>query len=182
MKKNGFSLVEMLVAIIIVALLVVILIPGYVTITNQVKRSNYNNKIVHLESETLKYANNFKDDIKDNSCINYTVEQMIEKGLIESDDKAKNELYNPVDGSKFNGYVRVCYCPSSLDITANYVQQYDENKEYYKGEKVIYNGVIYKCLEDAPKNSLFANYTPHLEGNNTTNAPANPKYFKEVEC
>ena len=182
MKKNGFTLVEMLVAIIIVALLVVLLIPGYVIITNQVKRNTLDNKIVHLESETLKYANNFKDDIKNNSCINYTIDQMIEKGLIESDNKAKNELYNPIDGSTLSGYVRVCYCPSVLDITANYVEQYDENKTYSKGDKVIYNGVIYKCLEDAPKNSLFENYTPTLEGNNTTNAPANPKYFKEVEC
>ena len=79
MKKNGFSIVEMLVAIIVVALIIVLLLPAYVNITESVKKNTYINKVKHIESETLKYANKFKDDIKDNNCRDFTVDEIISK-------------------------------------------------------------------------------------------------------
>ena len=52
MKKNGFSIVEMLVVIIVVALIIVLMLPAFVGITESVKKNTYSNKVKHLESET----------------------------------------------------------------------------------------------------------------------------------
>lgn len=169
MKKNGFSIVEMLVAIIIVAALIVLFIPAYVTITESVKKNTYSNKVKHLESETLKYANKYKDDIKNNNCIDYTIDNIISNGLVESDEKGKNVIVNPVDGASLSGVVRVCYCPSVLDITANYVEAYNSNKYYHKDDKVIDNNIIYICIKDIPEI-------------NDTYGLSNTEYFKQVEC
>ena len=169
MKKNGFSIVEMLVAIIIVALIIVLLIPAYVTITESVKKNTYVNKVKHLESETLKYANNYKDDIKNNSCIDYTIDEIISKGLVESDEKGKNIINNPVDGSSLSGVVRVCYCPSVLDISAYYVEEYHSHKIYHKDDKFIDNDKIYICIKDIP--DVVNEYSL-----------TNTEYFKQVEC
>ena len=169
MKKNGFSIVEMLVVIIVVALIIVLMLPAFVGITESVKKNTYSNKVKHLESETLKYANSFKDEIKENSCIDYEINDIISKGLIESDEQGKNVIVNPIDGSELSGVVRVCYCPSALDITSNYVEVYNSNKYYHKDDKVIDNTKIYICIKDIPEIDDAYNLS-------------NTEYFKEVEC
>ena len=173
MKKNGFSIVEMLIAIIIVALLIVLMLPAYVSITESVKRNTYNNKVKQLESETLKYVNKYKDDIKNESCRDYNISDLITSGIMESDSKGKNVLINPVDNSEFSGVVKVCYCPSVFDIKAYYVETYNSNKKYHRDDKVVDNNKIYICIKDYPDN-----YLEHLD----TYKLSNTEYFKEAEC
>jgi len=206
MKRNGFSLVEMLVVLIILAVLMALLIPGYITIYTSVKRNSFDSKVKQLEAAALKYGNEIKDEIKTNTytkngvkyCTNVTAKQLIEKGYITSESNNKAEIINPTNGSVMDGNIRVCYSSSKLDIIANYVEEYDSTIYYHKGDKVITSsdGRMFECIVDAPPGKLFANYewttttlpvTTRQIGETTQpptslaqSSSTNDKYFKEI--
>lgn len=203
MKKNGFSLIEMLVVIIIIAFLIALLIPGYLTIYTTMRRNTFDNKVNQIEKGALKYGNTIKDDIKKNTCMNITVQELIERGIISSESENKAEIYNPTTGAPLKGNVVMCYCKSTLDINANYVEDYNPSIYYHKGEKVRVasgNGTYkyFECVEDADPGKLTANYewttttgvthstrlgeTSSSTTSMRTNAPTNSKYFKEISC
>ncbi len=201
MKQNGFSLIEMLVVIIIISFLIALLIPGYLTIYTTIRRNSYDNKVSQIEKAALKYGNTIKDEIKNagNSCKIIKVDELIQKGIIASESETKDEIYNPTTGAALKGDVVMCYCSSIFDINANYVEIYNPNAYYHKGEKVKdpSTNKLFTCIEDAPPGSLYANYnwttttttvvtkpgqttrpTTHL----STAVPSNSKFFKEITC
>ena len=45
MRKNGFTLVEILAVLVILAILIALAIPAYTSIMIDVRRDNYNSKI-----------------------------------------------------------------------------------------------------------------------------------------
>ena len=170
MNKKGFSLIEMLVVMIIVSLLLVLVMPAIVNVYTSVKRNNLSSKITHIETESLKYANEYKDDIKNQTCVNYSMEDLVQKGIIASDNKGKDEIINPDTGNPFTGYVRICYCKLRLDVSANYVEEYNPNTYYHKGDKIIYNNIIYTCIKDAEPNKLLSG------------GIVNTNYYQVIEC
>ena len=203
MDKKGFSLVEMLVVIIIISFLVALLIPGYLSIYTTIRRNSFETKVSQIEKAALKIANAEKDSVKDapSSCKSYSIDKLIESGELSSDSDTKAEIISPIDKQPLQGRVVVCYCKSALDIKANYVETYDPNKTYHKGEKVIEEstGKMFLCLENASPGKLYADYvwtqpittaaTTNRVGDSTaptyvysTRVPTNSKYFKEITC
>lgn len=155
MNNKGFSLIETLVVMIVIALLLVLLLPAIVNVYTSVKRNNYTSKIGHIETATLNYANQFKDEIKNQTCVDYSLSDLISKGIIQSDNKGANEVKNPSNGEILTGVVKVCYCKNKLDLQANYVETYNPNTYYHKGDKIVYNNILYTCINDAEPNKLF---------------------------
>ena len=73
-------------------------------------------------------------------------EELIKNGLINSDSQYRNEILNPATNKPLTGKIMICYSNANLDIVANYVVPYEQNKIYYKEDKVYVGHKIYKCL------------------------------------
>jgi len=169
MNNKGFTLTEVLIVMIILALIIILTIPSYTSLSTSVKYSTYLSKINTIEKASLNYADNIKDDIKNNTdnnmCIDITLLTLIQSGNITADDSVNDKMINPVDNSSMDGNIKICYCPSKLELIASYYVEYDSNKEYRSGEKVIYNNKLYECIKDGAKGNI----------EDTT-------YFKLIEC
>ena len=94
MKKNGFTLVELLSVLIILGILVVLTIPAFANIYTGVRRENLNGKITEIKAAALKYGSKIKDEIKDasGSCIETNVAELIEKGYLISESESDNVI------------------------------------------------------------------------------------------
>ena len=58
MKKNGFTLVELLVVIVIISVLSIIVIPSIININKNINKRLLEEKKEHIESSAILYANN----------------------------------------------------------------------------------------------------------------------------
>lgn len=151
MKRNGFTLIEILAVLIILGTLIAISIPAYQGIFLEAKRDNYNSKISEIEVAGNKYGELTKDDIKNQKCKDTPIEELIEKGYIVSEDEAFNVVYNPTDNKPMDGVVKICYCPKTYEIQSFYTLPFNQDSIYYKGEKVLFDDQIYLVTR---------NYTP----------------------
>ena len=158
MKKNGFTLVELLSVLIILGILVVLTIPAFANIYTGVRRENLNGKITEIKAAALKYGSKIKDEIKDasGSCIETNVAELIEKGYLISESESENVIYNTVDNTTLDEQIMICYNIPKFDIEAYYVYNFNSNKYYYKNDMVKYHNPsnnkdeIYKCVIDYP--------------------------------
>lgn len=92
MKRNGFSLAELLATIVILSVIILIAVPSYLGVTKSVKEKNYQNKKDYLTTKALEYAN---DNNIDNKTI--TVNTLLVEGYIASDGDSTNEYENIVN-------------------------------------------------------------------------------------
>lgn len=171
--RKGFTMVEILAVLVIVGLLLVLLIPGYISVYNGVKRNDLSGKISEIETAALKYGNKIKDEVKDsgNACLSIGIDTLIKEGLIKSEDESKPVIYNPTDNAPLDGKVKICYCTSDFDIAAYYKTTFDKNKAYHKGDVVEVSGKLYRCVIDYNNKS----------GINGTNDKGK-RFFEEVKC
>lgn len=168
--QKGFTLIELLTVIIILALLIVIVLPAFQDVYSSVKRNNYDSKITEIETAALKYGNKIKDEIKDASCIDLSIEELIQTGEIISDSDVNAVIYNPTDNTAMAGTIKICYCLKNFDIVANYYVPFENNKFYYEGNVVEYNNKLYRAN---------INYDGKSGINGTKDGK---RYFKEVTC
>ncbi len=176
MKKNGFTLVEVLSVLVILSVLIVLSVPAYLSIFNAVKRDNLNSKISEIETASNKLGSKIKDDIKDagDTCYSTTVSDLIKKGYLVSESDTDDIIYNPTDNLPLSGTVKTCYCHETYDIKSYYTTEFDSKKVYHSGDKVVYNNKIYLCQYDFPGNkSIDATF---VENKKTL------KYFVEMSC
>ena len=101
MKKNGFTLVELIATIIIIGLVIIIAIPVYNNMTGKTQEKAYVNKIKSIEVAAANYAADFKNELKvstEKVCV--SINTLIKENLLASD--GKNELYltNPYPTGK----------------------------------------------------------------------------------
>lgn len=171
--KNGFTLVEVLAVVVILGILLILVIPAYNTVYTNIKRSNLNSKITDIKIAAKKYGNKIKDEVKNatGSCINITVEELIKKGHLTSEEESKPVIYNPTDNTPLNGIVKICYCANEYDIEAYYVKEFVQNNVYYEGDVVISNNKLYECVIDYKNNS-------GIDGTNEKGK----RFFREVTC
>lgn len=159
MNNKGFTLVELLAVIIILGLLMLLAIPSYLTIFNNIKRNNLDNKISEIQTAALKYGEQYKDYIKKNGCMTTTIGELIVNGYIDSEDSVGTYITNPVDNSKLVGTVYICYCLQDYNSYAYYTEAFSGSKKYFHGQYVVTGGKIYKTMFDTPKGGLNINST-----------------------
>ena len=67
MKKNGFTLVELLAVIVIMALLLTVAVPAVIGVSTRIRANMYCTKVEDIESAAKIYGENYKDLIEEKS-------------------------------------------------------------------------------------------------------------------
>lgn len=101
-RKNGFTLVEIIVVITILGILFGLGIPSYRFIIGSVKERQYENKISYALAKAVSWANDTGRDVTN-------IAHLIEEGYMEPDDES-GAYDNPVDDTSMLCYtIRVDY-------------------------------------------------------------------------
>lgn len=103
-NKSGFTLVEILVVIAILAVIFAIAQPTYYMISTRVKQSSYENKVKYIETAASQYG-------EDTSSTLVFVDTLIREGYLEADDEEGN-IYDPRDESLLNCFLVSIYYDS----------------------------------------------------------------------
>ena len=119
MKKNGFTLVELLAVIVLLSLLMVIAIPAALNMGSRVKEKTYDTKIDLMEQAAIDYGNNNAGLVRTSPqcdlsnvldgenikypCIVKTVEELVNAGYLDYDEKEPKKIVtNPVNNYVIN--------------------------------------------------------------------------------
>lgn len=119
MKNNkGFTLVEISVVVLILAIITLIVVPAVRTVLSNSKDKAYNLAVTSIEDAAKSYhynnSNTVEDDITANGYSDVTIETLKEDGFIIGD------IENPKDKSNMDGYVRITE-PSLNNYDYNFV-------------------------------------------------------------
>ncbi|MCM1370539.1 MAG: prepilin-type N-terminal cleavage/methylation domain-containing protein, partial [Clostridium sp.] len=117
-KKDGFTLVELLATIVVIALISLLIIPNISGILNDTKSSSYDIQISTIEKAAQKYAvqNNIK--LPDTGKKGYiSVRDLMAKGELND-----SQIKNPNTGVNLNGGVLIEYDSSNNQYIYTYVE------------------------------------------------------------
>lgn len=177
-KSNGFTLIEILAVIIILALLIVLVVPSYTAIYSNIKRQNYHSKIVEINAAAQKYGSTIKDDVKDsltNSCITIEIADLIEKGYLISEEDSKPVIHDPTTNKAMEGSIDICYCRSSFDIQSFYAEDFTPGVIYHEDDYVRFDGKTYKCLMTTSRPNMSPAGIDAKDDRGR-------RYFEELKC
>ena len=88
-NRKGFTLVELLAVIVILAIIIGIATPAFGALQTRVNQKQYENKISLIEVAALKYAD-------DTNFVAFYVEDLVKAGYLEADRKVGND-YQVID-------------------------------------------------------------------------------------
>lgn len=154
MKNRGFTLVELIAVIAILAVILLLSLGVFTTVQQSVLDSQYNNLIIDIEAKAEDYAR----DIGTTDILYINVDFLIKNGYIQADDD--NYIYDPRDNSVMNCYkIHIMFADGQY--TADFLE--DENdlnedntcntKELITGEiDILCNGG--KCSNDWVGNDI----------------------------
>lgn len=152
MNKKGFTLVELLGVIAILAIIIGIAFAIYTRVQKDVLTSQLENVLSYIETQAISYAN-------DTNITVVSVEDLILNGYVEPDDET--DIYNPVDNSSLNCYiVRSTYedgeFTAELKLTSeNYMADANGTcTNYEKGSAIT----IYACKSDGTCEEIGNNW------------------------
>ncbi len=133
MKKKGFTLVELLATIAILAVLISLSIVVYNRVKENVLNKELENTISYIEAQARNYAN-------DTNITLVSVEDLILEGYVEPDDET--DIYNPVTNESLNCYiVKSTYedgkYTSTLDLEKNNRDNNGKCSTYEKESNLI---------------------------------------------
>lgn len=188
MDNKGFTLIEILGVLIVVAAIIALTLPGFMSIQKDIKNSDYLSKVPKIELAASKYGDSIKDEIKDmeSSCMDTNAEFLIKKGYLLSESKKENMVFSPVDNSPMNKDIRVCYCKNSYEIKSFYLEDFNPNGIYLAKTKVKFDGKMYITNEKyigkniKNKSDRTINYT--REEKDSDGNKVNIEYFSEITC
>lgn len=97
MNNKGFTLVELLASVVILALILAIAIPGINNISSSIRAGQRKNKISEIEIAAARYAYDTGETL-------IFVDKLINSGYIETDDENEN-ISDPVNNGRLNCYL-----------------------------------------------------------------------------
>lgn len=131
--NKGFTLVELLVVMVILSIIIIIAIPAYNDIADNVRKSNLETIKEMVKNTTINYATkHMLDDIKpsnndcsDGSCCKYlSIRHIVEEDIFHSNDR---RIINPVTNNDLEGYIKLTYNTKKYVIDGTYVENTDDN-------------------------------------------------------
>src|SRR5574344_183069 len=85
-NKKGFTLVELLAVIVIMALLISIAVPNVISISQKMKVKMFCEKIKLIESDAKLYGQDNIDSVSDGTLTSVSVSELIKKNYLKKDD------------------------------------------------------------------------------------------------
>ena len=123
-SRKGFTLVELIGVIVILAIIIAIAVPSYMKIKKNVDENNYKNKINLIEIAGQKFA-------EDTNITAVFVKELVENGYLEADDRDGN-VYG------LNGEIINCYLVLSEQKNGIFYSNFIE-KDYTDNKVCDYN-------------------------------------------
>lgn len=96
-QKSGFTLVELMATIVVLAIIIAIAMPIYNKLSINIKEKNYTNKVKLIETAAAKYS-------EDTNYETMYVDDLIKDGYLDADDEDGN-IYNDLTNERINCYV-----------------------------------------------------------------------------
>lgn len=137
MNNKGFTLVEMLAAIVILASIMVISIPSYLDISQNMKDSSKENQIKILIDAVVEYS--YKKDIdiikkenEESTTLFYSVDCIFDKEIFimnraNSTGQDKIDVYiDPTTNKKLVGGIEVSFNKDTLQLEGKYTTSSDK--------------------------------------------------------
>ena len=118
MKKNAFTLIELLAIIVILSVLAIILIPTLKDSINEAKNSAYNDQVNIIKQAAESYFINSNFRVDSNAPKVMYLNDIVSSGYIES-----NQIINPITENAMMGCVLIKY------YSRQYHYEYIDNNE-----------------------------------------------------
>ena len=136
--KKGFTLVELMAALVIISILLLIAVPVYNGVRTNVNKSIYESKIAEIKSKAISYASETNRTVMD-------VKTLISEGLITADNEA-GEYNDPRDGRSM-----LCDIINVIYKNNQYEANITESEKCYELEELenLYGMVNIKVYKDA---------------------------------
>ena len=118
-NRKGFTLVELLAVIVLMAVLITVAVPGITRIGRSLKVQSFCSKIKIIESAALEYANDYyadKEINNTNSIDNVSLMDLVNMGYLKGDNDIKSTLTDAEKKDQANGkkfcvlYSKDSYC------------------------------------------------------------------------
>ncbi len=115
-NNRGFTLMEVLSVIIIIALIGVIVVPTVINTINKSKLDAYNNQVDTIKDGARLWSNDHISELSQTQTTYVTLEELLEKKYIE-----KEKMLDPRTNDEMNGCVAISYSNNKYNFA------YDEN-------------------------------------------------------
>jgi len=169
MKKDGFTLVELLATIVLISLLLGLGIPGVMKISKNMKTRSFNTKISLIEKSGELWGQDNKSllqnetceiDSKTVNCYKITIKELIENDYLDSEDRNSIKFVNTIDDSDITSHVVYVYKKNNRVYA-----KYDKYQEVSSGENIItvnFEGTAYEQYQ-----IIYGTSYTYNEENNT---------------
>ena len=105
MKKNGFTLVELLVVIVIISVLSIIVIPSIININKNINKRLLEEKKEHIESSAILYANNNEEIFNGTDEVKVFVYELINTNYLSVDVDTTDNRCSGASGDTTKGCI-----------------------------------------------------------------------------
>ena len=132
MKNKGFTLVELLAVVAILAVIIGLSFVVFTRVQDDVLTQELENTVSYIEAQAENYAN-------DTNITVVSVEDLILSGYVEPDDET--DIYNPVDNSSLN-----CYIVRSTYEDGEFTAQFDFDTLLDRNENGTCNSYVQEAV------------------------------------
>ena len=123
MNRKGFTLIEVITSIALLALLAILITPNLISMRKDMLQKTYESRVSLIEYAALDYANDNLDKVPvslntsnpNSSCLTVTVGELIESEYLSGSDDNKTVMVNPLTNENMNSKV-VCVRYNSNEI------------------------------------------------------------------
>lgn|SRR5574344_424325 len=133
LNKKGFTLVELLAVIVIMALLISIAVPNVISISQKMKVKMYCEKVKLIESDAKLYGQDNIDSVTDGTITTVSVSDLIKNNYLKKDDSkcVIGDSSNPcVKDSRDNSMMdndQISLSIVNKRVSANYIYKTADN-------------------------------------------------------
>ncbi len=120
MNKQGFTIVELVVSIVLLMVLALLLIPKILDQDTKTKQKIYEEQITLAKNAAYKYGYKIIDDLSSTECTDVTIGTLIKLKYLEGTGDTKFVMENPLTGKSMNNETFcIKFVDNNIEVTKN---------------------------------------------------------------